>query len=164
MRDFGKKGVPHEVYNNDLVVFVEGCAEVTGRLCFKKGARIDEVLAVAKPTAEADLRGIKRYARVRDGQIVEIPKIEWIEITLKGAVEESRVIKVPRGARVIDLLDIVDLHPDADREWLQKKRKLKDLETVTIPVRGQKINANLGKTKKAKTSLDANESTKREFL
>lgn len=56
-----------------------------------------------------------------------------ITIFVDGAVANPGPITVPEGTRLQDLKKNITLRPGADTRVLNKKRKLQDQETITVP-------------------------------
>lgn len=62
----------------------------------------------------------------------------WITVYVTGAVEKPGEIQVESGTRVVDLKNKIVFSQEADKRYLNKKRKLKNHETLDIPSRKAK--------------------------
>ena len=100
----------------------------------KKGAVLKELLALAEVSTEADLRKLKDTAKLRNGQVIKVPKLAMLRIYLEGAVDHPRSLYVQKGTRLVDLLDKVKFAEGADLKILNRKRRLKDEEVIHIPL------------------------------
>lgn len=65
-------GTPHQVTSGEIEVFIEGAVARPGTYRLKKGALLKEVLTLAKPTPDADLRRLKPESKLRDGRIIKV--------------------------------------------------------------------------------------------
>lgn len=74
-----EKNVPstetfHHILPPEIEVYIEGAVEKPGRYSAKRGESIEELLSKLKTLPEADLRKIKWKSKLRNGQIIKIPK------------------------------------------------------------------------------------------
>lgn len=123
---------PHYVIDQEIEVFIEGAVENPGTYKVKRGALLQEVLILAKPTTNADLRRIKLQSKVRQGQSVKILTLPMITIHIEGAVNNPGSMTLPKGTRLCDLIEKISFQENADLKKLQKKRKLKDSEVIKV--------------------------------
>lgn len=128
-----EENIPHYLTPQEFSVLIEGAVENPGSYQVKVGSTLQEVISLAKPRLEADLRKIKGAKPVRNGQVIKIPSREMIEIVVNGAVAVPGKQIVPKGTRLCDLGNCVALTPDADLKSLAKKRFLKDKEEIFVP-------------------------------
>ncbi len=126
-------GEPHHVVSPDIMVIIEGAVEKTGSFTIPKGTTLREVLDLAKPFPEAHLEKLNLNKPVRKNQVIKVPEKPFITITLEGAVNDPKTIKMPKGSRLEDLLGKLSFHAEADQEKLRRKRRLKNGETVKVP-------------------------------
>jgi hypothetical protein len=129
---------PFMLVNPEVAVNVEGAVESPGSYRLKKGSLVKEAIALAKLMPDADMRKIKLEAKIRPGKKIHVPKIQMLTIHLQGAVEECGSLQVPKGTRLNDLVKIAKFHADASLETLQKKRLLKNNETIYVKKRCKK--------------------------
>ena len=113
-------------------VFVEGAVLSPHSHIVKKGARLRDVLALVSLSPDAQIDKLKLHAKVRDGQTVKVPRIPMITIFVEGAIEEVGPLRIPKGSSLSDLIEILKFKEGADLRPLQKKRKLREGETVKI--------------------------------
>lgn len=123
---------PLYTHEGKIYVFIEGAVEFPGSYQLDKGSTIENALALAKPTENADLKEMLLSKKMRDGQRIIVPKKEYIRIYLKEAVEHSGELIVPKGTMLEELPDLVHLKKGADIKKLQRKRKLKDGDVVKV--------------------------------
>lgn len=121
--------------SKELVVEIQGAVEHPGIYHLKPGTQMEALLQMAIPTKEANLRKVKRRTKLYHGQVLTIPEQQMITITLKGAVQNPGTYKIPKGSNRQYLLNTVQFFSEADLQMLQNKRKLKDKEEITIPVK-----------------------------
>lgn len=135
-----------ELSSDVIQVIVKGAVANAGSFELKKGVKLKDLLALAQPLADADLSRIKPNAKLRDGQTIKIPALEWIQVHIVGAIEEEiQSIRVLKGTKVQDLIEKIQFAPDADLNALKKKRLLKDEETIAVPAKKIKAKAKVVK-------------------
>lgn len=123
---------PHYVLDQKIYVRVEGAVESPGNYILERGNTIENALALAKPAANADLKKIHVSRKVKDGQIIKVPAIEYITIYLEGAVEHPGALVLPKGTLMEDIISIAHFKERADLSKLQTKRRLKEGEKVKV--------------------------------
>lgn len=128
-------GQPHFIAPQEIEITVEGAVENPGIHQLKKGARVKDALLAAKTLPEADISKLKLESKLRDGRVIKVPYKAMITIYLQGAVEVEGVLKVKKGTRLNELVNIAVFSPLADLSALNKKRRLKDGETIHVPER-----------------------------
>lgn len=69
-------GPPHHTVSQEIEVFVEGAVINQGLHIVKRGATIQQVLELAVPAENADLKRIKPEKKVRNGQVIKIPTVK----------------------------------------------------------------------------------------
>lgn len=122
----------HELSRQTIHVTIKGAVSKAGEYELKKGLLVKDLLALAGPLPDADLSKLKLEARLRDHQLVKIPQEQWITVHLKGAVVNPGTLKVKLGTALKDLPTLTELLPEANKEKLYKKRRLKDGEVVEV--------------------------------
>lgn len=115
-----------------IKVSIQGAVIKSGVYTIEKGKTIQDLLDLAGLIPDSDTSQLKLASQLRNGQHVYVPSISFITIYLKGAVEQVGEVKVPKGVRLKELVNYVRLLPEADLNQLNKKRKLKDRETIVI--------------------------------
>lgn len=123
---------PHYVYDQKIQVRIEGAVELPGTYELGKGAKVEDLLFLAKPAVNADLKKIVLTRKVRDGQTIHVPILEYITIYLEGAVERSGAFIVPKGTFLEDLLGLVRFSEGADLGKMRGKKRLKEGEIVKV--------------------------------
>jgi len=123
---------PHHLISQEISIWIEGAVDKPGSYQVKRGATLQDVLALVKVKDDADLRRLKFHKKVRNGQVIKIPQIALITIFLEGEVETPGAVILPKGSILSDLIPRVKFHAEADVKKLNKKRRLKDGETICI--------------------------------
>lgn len=80
----------HDLIDPTITVFVEGAVKEGARLEMKRGALIKDVLEQVELAPEADLKGIKLNSKVRDGQVIKVPKSKAKSRKLKKSSKEKQ--------------------------------------------------------------------------
>ena len=114
---------------------IKGAITHSGIHELKRGARLKDLLALAVPASDADLKKLKVNSKLRDGQVIKVPTLEWITVHLKGAIEQEGPLKVLKGTKMEDLIEQVAFLPEADRAKLKKKRLLKNDEVIQVALK-----------------------------
>lgn len=123
---------PHYVYDQKMHIRIEGAVEFPGTYPAERGATMQEVLHFAKPDANADLKKLPLTKKLRDGQTIKVPAKEYITIFVEGAVEQPGALKVAKGAKLEELIELIAFAPGADLDKLKRKRRLKEGETIKV--------------------------------
>lgn len=127
-------GAPHHLKPQFFEVLIQGAVTKPGSYQVPVEARIKEIVALAEPSPEADLKGIKATSKVRNGQVINVPAKEMIEIKVSGAVKgKAQTVKIPRGTRLNELEAYVAFDGKADIAKLDRKRYLRNGEEVVVP-------------------------------
>jgi hypothetical protein len=121
-----------DLEDSQVHVWVEGAVERPGGYHVAKGSKIQDVLLLAKPAQNADLKKISPAKKIKEGQVIKIPRLEYLTIYLEGAVDESGPLIVPKGTTRSDLLSLVHFKKEADLEQLKSKKRLKEGERVVV--------------------------------
>lgn len=64
---------PHYIVDQEIVVFVEGAVDKPGRYTVKKGALLKDIVSLAQPKAEANLKGLRMESKLKNGRVIKIP-------------------------------------------------------------------------------------------
>ncbi len=123
----------HELLNKNVVVDITGAVEKPGVYELPKGSLYKDLLSKAIPQPHADLRKIKMQALLKDGQFIHIPSEIWITIYIEGAVLNPGPKEVLAGTTLSELSEELAYSDQADRQKIQKKRKVKEGEVIRIP-------------------------------
>jgi hypothetical protein len=116
----------------EIRVSIQGAVKNPGTYTFKKGATWGDILALAAPLLEADLRKIKMERKLKHEQTIQVRFKSMLTIYVEGAVVEPGAIEVPEGTQLKDLFQYTQFLPHANLELLEKKRRLKDGETIYV--------------------------------
>lgn len=122
----------HSIISNEITVSICGVIQNPGEYTLKKGATIKELLALAIPLPEANLKGHKTNRKLRQGQKIEILPKPMITVFITGAIENPGPFQVREGTLSKDLEPLLILKPEANLKSFQKKKPLKDQDTIHI--------------------------------
>ncbi len=125
----------HVLNDQSIEITVKGAVRKPGDYKLKKGDVIQDALSLAEPLLEANLDKIKLESKLRQRQIINVPSYSYITITIEGAVTEPKSLTVKLGTMAKDLVELLTFLPEADKEKLNKKRRLKDKEIIVVPVK-----------------------------
>lgn len=115
-----------------IEILIEGAVAYPGIYYLPSGIVMEDVLLLAQPVSNADLRRFNLKASIKKGRIIKVPLRPMITIHLKGAIMNPGEISVPKGTRLMDLAPHIQFVENANRNSLNKKRKLKEGETILI--------------------------------
>ena len=130
-------GEPIYAISQEIEVFVEGSVENPGKYTVSRGSLVKDALEMAIALPDADLTRLNLGSKLRRGRVVKVPSKEKVTVILKGAVVKPGEITLSKGARLKDLASFVAFDENADIQPLNKKRLLKDGETIWIGLQKQ---------------------------
>lgn len=119
--------------NHHFDVVVKGAVGNPGVYHLSSSISMRDLLAIAQVNEDADLRRYNIDQVIQRGRIVNVPSRGVLTVHLTGAVKNPGVIQMPKGSSMQDLLAVVELEDQADRKFLEKKRKLKADEIIDVP-------------------------------
>jgi hypothetical protein len=125
----------HSIMNTEIEVSIEGEVENPGKFSVRRGSTVEDLVVLGLPKATADLKRIKMKKLLKKGECVKVPAFKMINFFLKfkdGTIEE---ITVKKGTRFLDLPNIYFFNEGVDIARFNKKRFLKDGETVTVNIK-----------------------------
>jgi hypothetical protein len=115
-----------------IEVLIEGSVINSGTYYLPSGVAMKDVLMLAQPSPNADLRRFNLDAPIKKGRTINVPSRPMIVIHVKGAIENPGEISVPKGTRLMDLPAFILLSENANKKSINRKRKLKNGEIITI--------------------------------
>lgn len=131
-----------------LQVRIEGAIAHPGIHQLPLRTTLKHLIEQAKPLSTADLSQLNMRRKLYDGQTIRIPSRHPIKIVVTGAVKNPGHMEIESGTRFCDLVEELELLPEADLKSVRKKRGfVLEGENVHIPLKGEKKRA-------IKTSLD----------
>lgn len=125
--------VSEGIADSFLQVHVSGAVENAGSFQLPTGSKMKDLLLLAKPKADADLRRIKGDSKLKQGQVIKILSRDMLTIHLEGEIKNPGTIQIPKGTRLSDLPTLIHLNPNADLKIFQRKRKIREDEVIHIP-------------------------------
>lgn len=131
--DIKKEGDPHYLKAQSVDIYIDGAVAKPGKYQVKVGSLLKDVIALAEPTADADLRKLRLSSKARNGQNYTVPSKPTIRVFISGAVTNEGPVVVPKGTRLFEIAEYISLNPNADLKKINRKRILKDNERLEIP-------------------------------
>jgi protein involved in polysaccharide export with SLBB domain len=116
-----------------IEILIKGAVEYPGIYRLPSEMLMKDLLELARLQPDADLRRYNLDRPVKRGRAINVPARHMIKVYLKGAVKNPGPIAIPKGTRMMDLLEVIAFEKNADKKALQKKRKLKPEEIVEVP-------------------------------
>lgn len=135
--------------DHNVQVNVVGAVNTPTTLTVPAGTSIKEVLSKVELKPGADISKIKTTKKLYIDQKIHIPSSD-ISINIQGAVSNPGLITVPKGTRFNQLNRHIKYSESADSDKMNKKRVIKDGETIKIPYKAAK--------RKSKKSVKKSES------
>jgi hypothetical protein len=136
---FNSRSTPKEVSKplilEEIEVKITGAIAKPGYYILPIGTTLETLLEKVEVLPEANTTRLNMKKSLRDGQKIHIQSIPTVTIYLEGAIHKSGPLQVPKGTRVKDLIEIADLTREADLDSLDKKRQLKEGETIKVKLK-----------------------------
>lgn len=128
-------GMPHHLKPQYYEVLIQGAVASPGSYQVPTDARVKDVVALADPLPEANIQALKATSKVRNGQVINVPIKEMLQIKISGAVAagQSAKVKVPRGTRLNELGKYIAYDEEADIAKMDRKRYLRNSEEIDVP-------------------------------
>lgn len=128
-----------------LQVKIEGQVAHPGSYQLPLHATLKQLLEQAQPLPSADLSQLNWRRKLRDGQTLHIPERRLMTINVAGAVQQPGPLQILSGTRCCELVDQLQVLPEADLTALRKKRSfLQEGDLIEVPIKKK------GKRKKNK--------------
>lgn len=122
---------PIEV-NETVTIHVSGAIPQDRFVDVPFGTKIHELLSQLELDKEADPSSLKKNKKLTHNQTLIIPS-KLIEITVIEEGKEPIILKIPKKTPLKDLQNYIQLSENTDFKKLQRKRHLKEGETVKVP-------------------------------
>lgn len=123
----------HYLKPQTIDLYIDGAVAKPGSYQVKIGTLTRDVIAMAEPLPEADLRKIRPTSKARNGQSYTVATRPTITILISGSVKSEGSLTIPKGTRLCELTRYVQFKANADLEKINRKRYLKDNESIFIP-------------------------------
>lgn len=127
----------------DSVVYIkiEGQVLNPGLYPLSSNTSLKELLKQAQPLPSADLSQLKWRRKLHDGQTIRIPERVWMTVQITGAVQQPGPLKILSGTRVCEILEYLQVLPEADIKLISKKQRFVQAgEVIKIPLKKQRKN------------------------
>lgn len=119
--------------NRVIEIFIKGAVYRPGHIRAQKGVCLRKILQKAKPTLEADLAGLFLNKPIMVSKTVYVPRLEYLTVTLKGAVLLPGVYKIPLGTRICDLNKTGVLFTKRCKKFLRSRKRIRNLQEIVVP-------------------------------
>ncbi len=117
-----------------------GACKQTDPIKLALGSQIQDLLCQLELAPEADTSKLVLTERLKDNQLIIIPKKGCITLNVSGAVKAPGLIYVPEGLHFNELLPYLTLSQDADIGVIRRRRRqLLEGETIHIPAKSEFI-------------------------
>ena len=115
----------------EISIFVVGAVD-EAHVHARKGATVEDLFQSVHLHLDADTSELDGMRRLNDGEVVVIPKKGMTTVYVTGAVEESKVVIVPKETGPETILQCVCIRADADRASFLRRKKIKNGEVIRI--------------------------------
>lgn len=128
-----------EIPLSHLEIKVEGAVAHPGVYRLPLNTSLKELMAQAELLPTADLSELPWRKKLRDQQTITVPERREITIYIDGAVKQPGAMQILSGTRCQELIDQLDLLPEADLRTLKRKRQfLQEGGCLYIPTKVKK--------------------------
>ena len=132
-----------------LQIKIVGQVKYPGICEFPIKTSLKDVMNRVEPLPNADLSRLHWRRKLKDGQTIRVPERKLIKITVSGAVKNPGEMQIYSGIRKKDLLDQLELLPEADLSFLKRKMSfVMEGDYVKIPFTDTSKNVLRNKKKK----------------
>lgn len=131
-----------------VVVAISGAVLKPGDYKVPQGTSIQDVIKKSRPKQFADLSGFEHAQSVQKNMTIFVAELSTIHVHVQGAVLEEMELDLPIGTRLCDLKSKIHLSKDSDRNFLRRRRLLKNGEVILIPTQiknDRKLGSSRGK-------------------
>lgn len=137
---YAKKHSQYKATPKNIHVTCLGACVEAKSLEFSQGSCLADLVNKISLHDDADLGKMALESRLKDGQVVIIPKKGGMSLYVTGAVDEPRVLFVPEGLHFNQLKQYITLADDADLAIFHRRRRvLCEGETIHIPSKSEII-------------------------
>lgn len=121
-----------------LIVHCVGAVKSDSFVTLPVGSQVTDLLAHIELADDADLTKLVLETRLKNDQVVVIPKKGALSLYVTGAVTQSGVVCVPEGLRYSQLRDYLTLTSEADVAIFKRRRRvLSEGETIDVSKRSE---------------------------
>jgi hypothetical protein len=99
-------------------------------LSVNEGTILEDLLQLAHVHDDADLSELDGQRRVTNGQVVVVPYAGKTTVYVTGAVEEAKVVTVPKEAGPKDVLQAVNVREDAIITYFLRRKRIKNGDVI----------------------------------
>lgn len=125
--------LPIEEDQKKVLVTVEGAVKKPGSYFIEVGSSIQDVLKIAKPLPNADLKKWLLLGEIQSDCQIEISELSEIVVSIKGAVVKPIELTLPVGSRICDLKSKILLSEDAEKAFFRRRKRLKNGDIICVP-------------------------------
>lgn len=119
-----------------MTVYIDGAVESPGMYQMPLKSTVNDLLQIAHPAPQANLKKVKLNSTLKPGQRITIAAYPQITIYLEGDVIAG-AYQIRKGTRLCDLPSLIAFPPSANMSIFKKKRVLKEGERLIVPKNGK---------------------------
>ena len=116
---------------DEISIHVVGAVD-EAYLHVKAGATLGDLLEAVRLHPDADASELDGVRRLSDGEVIVIPHEGATTVYVTGAVEEAKVVVIPKETDPSAILQFVKTRDDADRKSFLRRKKVKNGEVIKI--------------------------------
>jgi len=115
----------------EISVHVVGAVDET-HVRVKSGSTLEDLLQSVHLHPDADVSELDGVRRLGDGDVLVVPHMDQMTVYVTGAVEEEKVVTVPKDSGPKSILQCVQTRNDADRTSFLRRKRVKNGEVIKI--------------------------------
>lgn len=122
------------IQKSHFQITVKGALKNPGKYSVPANSTVQDLVDELEMLDTADISQLKLRQKLKDKQRLTIPEKKLITIYVEGAIETPGALHIMSGTRCQELVQLIQLPPEADGKMLQKRKHyLKEGEIVIIP-------------------------------
>lgn len=128
-----------KLLNQEIEIYLQGAVTSPGRMIVKKGVTLEQILKSDILTDFADLSLLNIKKKLRSGEHIVIPEIQYVTVFVTGAVEMPVFMTLPKNIKINDLLPFLKLNNEANLKRLPKNHCFVEGDRITIPIKKRSL-------------------------
>lgn len=124
----------HKVGRQSITVTIRGAVHHPGEYELPVGSLVTDLLKLAEPLPNANLKRINTQSKLRNGRDIWIGEYPLITVYITGAVAQPGPVTTRKGTTVGQLLQSIQLNADADVTALPLDKRLQEQQQLVVPV------------------------------
>lgn len=117
----------------EILVTIDGAVRKPGPYMIRAGTTIEQALRKAKPTPEADLKGLSLKAIIENPLHISVAELKEIRVTVSGAIAEPVALVLPPKSRISDLKSKVIFTDETEKTFFRRRKLLKNGDHIEVP-------------------------------